>query len=392
MEPQPLEITQLFFGQALRAKEGVDEPGLREIIECFEAADRPFESLEEAYDHVLFRCVARAIYEAHPEINKFSGLSQEEARARFSKLDREILGLGAKHLGSALASCTIEEGIGSGLKREYTDKSLILNELSKKKRHIPLRSLLDRASTAIRQMKPCYMMSPYSVAQFLQPAGLEFDLLVIDEASQMRPEFALGAMARSKQMVVVGDPKQLPPTSFFDRLDDLQEEEEEEDEGVQSESILDLGLSVFRPARRLRWHYRSQHESLIAFSNMEFYDQRLILFPSAYASHPEYGVSLVEIKGHYKGRVNLPEAQRVTAAAANFMRTYPDQSLGIVALNQTQRDLIYDEMERISARESWTRDYHAVWDETLEPFFVKNLENVQGDERDVIFIFDSLWP
>ena len=355
----------------IRRKVDAAEPGLREIIECFEASDRHFDGLAAAYDKVLYHSICRAAYVSHPDLNRFSGLSQQEARARFQDLDRQILELGRKQLTAILSNRPIETGVGVGPKRDYTDRSLILNELSKKKRHIPLRKLLDRAGTAIQQMKPCFMMSPHSVSQFLKPAGLEFDLLVIDEASQMRPEFALGAIARTKQIVVVGDPKQLPPTSFFDRLDDTQDDEEE-DEGILSESILDLALSVFRPARRLRSHYRSHHESLIAFSNKEFYDGKLIVFPSPFENHPDYGVNFVEVKGHYRGRMNVPEAQRVTEAAVELMHKRPEWSLAIVALNQPQRELIVDEMDRIFARDSACEDYRAKWDNTLVPFIVKN--------------------
>ena len=125
----------------------------------------------------------------------------------------------------------------------------------------------------MQALKPCFMMSPLSVSQYLKPTGLSFDLLVIDEASQMRPEDALGAMARSGQIVVVGDPKQLPPTSFFNRMETESDDEDDDDEQVDAELILDLAQAVFRPMRRLRWHYRSRHGSLVAFSNLEFYDE-----------------------------------------------------------------------------------------------------------------------
>ena len=133
---------------------------------------------------------------------------------------------------------------------------------------------------AVQALKPCFMMSPLSVAQYIKPGALRFDLLVIDEASQMRPEDAVGAIARCDQIVVVGDPKQLPPTAFFDKNDITADEDDDADETIDAESILDQALARFRPARRLRWHYRSRHGSLIAFSNREFYDSDLIVFPS----------------------------------------------------------------------------------------------------------------
>lgn len=154
-----------------------------------------------------------------------------------------------------------------------------------------MRNLLQRAGTAIQRMKPCWMMSPLSVAQFVVPSGVTFDLVIIDESSQMKPEDALGAIARGRQLVVVGDQMQLPPTSFFDRIDIPDEEEEHSEDYVDNESILDRALSVFHPARELRWHYRSRHESLIAFSNKHFYDSKLVVFPSSLARHDDYGRS-----------------------------------------------------------------------------------------------------
>lgn len=174
------------------------------------------------------------------------------------------------------------------------------------------------------------MMSPLSVAQYLSPDQIDFDILVIDEASQMRPEDALGAIARANQVVVVGDPKQLPPTSFFDRLDEPAEEEET----LDPESILGLALNAFRPARRLRRHYRSRHESLIAFSNRRFYDNDLIVFPSPHEFGDGFGIEYRHVAGTYEGRCNVIEARAVADAAIEFMREHTDLSLGVVAVKR----------------------------------------------------------
>jgi very-short-patch-repair endonuclease len=236
------------------------------------------------------------------------------------------------------------------------------------------------------------MMSPASIAQFIRPGGAEFDLVVIDEASQMRPEEALGTIGRGRQLVVVGDPHQLPPTSFFERID-IPGEDEDEDY-VDTESILDLALAVFHPARELRWHYRSRHESLIAFSNKHFYEGKLVVFPSPTPDHADYGIEHHMVEGLYtlRASVNLPEAQAVAEAALQFMATHPDRSLGIATINQAQREILSEEMDRIFARDRHAEAYRARWEKTLEPFFVKNLENVQGDERDVIFISTVYGP
>lgn len=259
-------------------------------------------------------------------------------------------------------------------------------------KHIPIRALLDRAGAAVQALKPCFMMSPLSVAQYMKPGAMRFDLLVIDEASQMRPEDAVGAIARCDQIVVVGDPKQLPPTAFFDKNDSLVDEDDVADEAIDAESILDQALARFRPARRLRWHYRSRHGSLIAFSNRDFYDGDLIVFPSPTAVGPEVGVSLEKVDGLYLARSNVPEAMAVCRAAVEHMRKRPDRSLGIATLNTIQKQIILEEMEKLAVTDPDVEAYMAHWNETLERFFVKNLENVQGDERDTIFVSTVFGP
>jgi superfamily I DNA and/or RNA helicase len=200
------------------------------------------------------------------------------------------------------------------------------------------------------------MMSPLSVAQFLKPRCLRVELLVIDEASQMRPEESLGSIARADQAVIVGDPMQLPPTSFFDRADHAVQTDEEAEEIVDSESILDLALNTYRPARELRWHYRSRHESLIAFSNRRVYDDKLIVFPSPLdpdkaKRERKLGVFHHRVGGKYKSSLNIPEAQAVAEAAFAFMRDDPDRSLGVVTLNQAQREVLLSEIDRLVARD-----------------------------------------
>ncbi len=256
--------------------------------------------LSMAFDRVLHHALARLAFASHPELDRFTSLGQEEARARFKALDAQVTDLSRKMLASQLATRHVPTGNGVGKRSDYTDRALILLETGKQKRHIPIRQLLDRAGAAVQALKPCFMMSPLSVAQYLKPTGLRFDLLVIDEASQMRPEDALGAIARSDQFVVVGDPKQLPPTAFFARLDAEADNDETDDEQVDAESILDLAQAVFRPMRRLRWHYRSRHGSLVAFSNREFYDGDLIVFPSPADPDATQGVMTTKVEGIYK--------------------------------------------------------------------------------------------
>ncbi|MEK7393937.1 MAG: DEAD/DEAH box helicase, partial [Fibrobacterota bacterium] len=240
------------------------------------------------------------------------------------------------------------------------------------------------------------MMSPLSVAHYLKPESVRFDMLVMDEASQIRPEEALGAIARAAQVIVVGDPNQLPPTSFFERsIEAADDDEGDEETGAAfsgTQSILEVA-NQFYPTRYLKWHYRSHHQSLIAFSNARFYDGRLIVFPSPSDRNPQLGVTYHYIEGAtYSSRQNLTEAVRVVDATLEHVALHPDLSLGVATLNLTQRNLIEELLEqRVRGDKSWTT-YCAQWEQKGLPFFVKNLENVQGDERDVIFVSTTFGP
>jgi superfamily I DNA and/or RNA helicase len=250
---------------------------------------------------------------------------------------------------------------------------------------IALRRLFKNAGEAIRAYTPCVMMSPMSVAQYLEPGKHAFDLLVIDEASQMRPEDALGAMLRCSQAIIVGDPEQLPPSDFFVAADDGDAQQAED---APEESILELGRRCWHPMRMLDVHYRSRHQSLISYSNREFYDERLLVCPSPVLEDPEFGVSCRRVDGAYEagqGR-NHDEARAIVEEAAMLMRQRIDRSIGIVAVNQAQRDLIESIMDERAASDPDIQAYRQAWDGHLEEFFIKNLENVQGDERDIILI------
>jgi superfamily I DNA and/or RNA helicase/very-short-patch-repair endonuclease len=222
----------------------------------------------------------------------------------------------------------------------------------------------------------------------LEPGALEFDLLVTDEASQLRPEDAFGALCRARQAAIIGDPLQLPPTSFFDRMADDDEVDEAEQTPVDdSESILDVAAAAWSPIRRLRWHYRSRHESLIAFSNAEFYEGQLVVFPAPAPLSDELGVKFVPVpQGVYAAGRNETEAQCVVDALVEHLRSRPDESIGVATMNFKQRDLIDEQLQLRAKDDPALRE---AIDRALaghEPMFVKNLENVQGDERDVILV------
>jgi len=233
------------------------------------------------------------------------------------------------------------------------------------------------------------MMSPLSVAQFIEPGAMQFDVVIFDEASQVEPADALGAIARGKQLLLVGDPKQLPPTQFFEAA--VSDSRDEGDDGAASltdmESILDRG-SIVLPSVRLRWHYRSRHESLIAFSNEAFYDSQLVVFPSSHTDASEYGVDLrYEPNDLYErggSRTNPQQAKRVAQWVFEHARMHPELSLGVGTFSVAQQQAVLDEIESLRREDD---SLEAFFDRGRdEPFFVKNLETIQGDERDVILL------
>jgi hypothetical protein len=284
------------------------------------------------------------------------------------------------------------------------EMKILRGEMGKKRGHMALRRLFAQAGHAVQRIKPVLLMSPISVAQFLPPGTLTFDLLVIDEASQVRPEDALGAIARAGQIVVVGDQKQLPPTSFFDRVlaDDAPDEGiDEEGAGLlgsaatagSMESILSLCEARGLTARMLQWHYRSRDPSLIAVSNSEFYDDALILPPSPLQKNPAYGLCFTRVDGVYdRGgkRDNRIEGEALVARVAEHARVDPQLSLGIVTFSTAQRNLITELLEFARRSDPVLNDF--LREGQAEDLFVKNIENVQGDERDVILISVGYGP
>jgi superfamily I DNA and/or RNA helicase len=281
----------------------------------------------------------------------------------------------------------LSEGRPSALNRNADPVvSKILHEHEKKRKLMPTRYLLENYFKTVSDLKPLFLMSPLSVSTYLPPDA-SFDLVVFDEASQIFPEDALGAIYRGKEAIIVGDEHQLPPTSFFLALDEEATDDEENysEDNEDYESILDLASGAF-PSKRLLWHYRSKDESLIAFSNHEIYDSSLYSFPNP-SKRPENGVHAHYIKeGVYlkKSRNNPLEAKATAALLFALAKKYPERSFGIVAFSESQQDAIYDAIDEL-------REKDASLEKTLfarqeEPLFVKNLETVQGDERDVILL------
>ena len=332
--------------------------------------------------------VLRAMLKQSPELENFDGRKFEELIDEFCTLDIRRL-----ELARAEVAASHWEGIGRPRGGNMAEAvQLLKHEMQKQRRHLPLRELLSRTGSAVQAVKPVFMMSPLSVAQYLEPGVLEFDMLLIDEASQVRPVEALGAAARCRQMVVVGDDQQMPPTQFFGRvLGDVQiDKDTPEMQAGDVESILGLAIARNMPQRMLRWHYRSKHESLIAVSNREFYDNQLYVVPSPERTG-ELGVKWRFVEGgtFLKGR-NDVEAKVVAEAIIRHAKERPKWTLGVAAFSVSQRDAILEELARLRKSRP---ELESFFDPNApDPFFVKNLENVQGDERDAIFVSVGYGP
>lgn len=272
--------------------------------------------------------------------------------------------------------------------RAADEMSILLHELNKKRNIMPLRKLFRSIPNLLLKLKPCLMMSPLSVSYFLEAETYRFDMVIFDEASQIFPQDAIGAIFRAKQVIIAGDSKQLPPTNFFaasasnDADFDFDDEDEDMEE-MNFDSILEEASSNL-PNRSLLWHYRSRYEELISFSNQEIYQNNLITFPSSTVQIPDTGVEYVYVEnGVYENRCNRAEAREIVRMVADHIKQHPNRSLGIIAFSESQQSVIEDEINKFRMQHPFNERF---FDEDKdEPFFVKNLENVQGDERDTIF-------
>jgi hypothetical protein len=325
-------------------------------------------------DEVLKRFVSA---EHELRIQEFRALDDE-----FTKVSREWIR--AKLCAGLPATDSIQRNSEWGILR---------HEITKKKQHKPLRQLLQEIPSVVLRLTPCLLMSPLSIAQYLSAEVSNFDPVVFDEASQIPVWDAIGAMARGKQVVMVGDPKQLPPTNFFGRSDST----DVDDDIVEGdlESILDECLGASLPTRNLSWHYRSRHESLIAFSNHRYYGGGLVTFPSPVTD--DRAVSFHLVKGRYEkggARINQPEAQALVADLVSRLRRpgfrESGLTIGVVTFNSEQQGLIEDLLDAERRKDPGLEPYFSEIE--LEPVFVKNLESVQGDERDIMYFSITYGP
>ena len=320
------------------------------------------------------------------ELVQYNGVTLNDARKSLKELDGKLITLASVEVNNAAVdNADPPRGIGFGKKSEFTEQSLLDHQLNLKRRQPP-RKVIPRARQALMEYFPCWMMVPSEVAQLL-PRSADFDLVIIDEASQMTPEHSMSALMRAQTALIAGDTNQLPPTNFFRNLNS--NDEIDEDVDTVEESILELANIQFHPKHRLLWHYRSKHEDLIAFSNHYVYDSELVIFPSPGSAKDELGVSLVRVNGRFQRGINPTEVQAMADAIEKFMEETPHRSLGVAVMNQAQMEQLDAEVARRTSVNKKVADYIDKWEaheEGLEKFFVKNLESIQGDERDVIFV------
>lgn len=373
------------------ARRAVEEKGLHSLVQAFQQGQVGHTRLVPTAERAMLENWHRQKMEQDHVLRQFRGATHEATIERFRRVDEDSMGLVRSILRARLAEKIPTPGATVSASSE---SGILQRELKKKTRHLPCRQLFAQLPNLLPVLKPCVMMSPLSVAQYLDPEKTSFDLVVFDEASQITVWDAIGSLARGQKAIVVGDSRQLPPTNFFGTSD--KEDVEVDEHSVEDlESILEEAVACGMPEHKLRWHYRSRHESLITFSNIQYYDGNLLTFPSAVDRHPNFGVKLHEVKGVYDlgvTRTNKIEAEAIVSAIVERLRD-PErkgQSIGVVTFNSQQQTLIEDLLDAARRKH---RDIEPYFGKAVaEPVFVKNLENVQGDERDVIFFSPTFGP
>jgi very-short-patch-repair endonuclease len=340
-----------------------------------------------------------AVIRDRPPLERFQSLTHEQRVLEFRELDQAVLVENRVKLIQQLRDAAQDRLRGEAARAGLPH---LQRQITRQRNIAPLRRTMQLSGAAIRAVKPCFMMSPMTVAQMLPGGEPVFDLVIFDEASQLPTEDAVGAVIRGWRLVVVGDPKQLPPTNFFAVASGHVPTERYDDGNPlfdDSESILEEFMGAGVPMSRLKWHYRSAHESLITYSNIQFYDAELYTFPSVDAGTSHMGLQFEFVEGRYEGAgLNLIEARRVSEEVVQFARQQLARqargaeplTLGVGTFNMRQQLAIQDELERLRRADPSIEPFFDRG--AREPFFVKNLENIQGDERDVIFLSVTYGP
>jgi hypothetical protein len=335
-----------------------------------------------AFERAYWNRRLEVLYREEPELAEdLRGGAFQRWVDEFRELDRKLVRTGADRLIRRREDMRTSHVAAPG-----SEADLLRREARKKRRHLPVRTLLSRIPTLLSELKPCLMMSPLTVSHFLAPEHA-FDLVVFDEASQVPPQDAVNCIYRGRQLVVAGDSRQLPPTPFFQiaELDKLAPEYEDASTQEDMESILEACAALL-PVYTLRWHYRSRSESLIAFSNRHIYDGVLVTFPSAQHRSRRLGVGFVHVpEGVYdRGGTacNRPEAKEVARRLMHFLLDGTGRSVGVIAFNTAQANAISEELDLLKVQHPELEQHFR--SDRLNGVFVKHLEAVQGDERDVI--------
>ena len=372
------------WSEWLEAKEKMDAYRVNALTEALEARSiLPQDAEAELY--IAFCCwLAPQLIDDCEQLRQFKASTHEQLIENFRKLDADVAKATSNHI-AAIAAQIVPDPFAKDSPKEF---GVLAKELSKKTKHKPVRALISEMGMCLLDLCPCMMMSPLSVAQFLPANFNNFDLVVFDEASQMTTWDSVGAIARGKNVIVVGDPKQMPPTNFFNRA----EEEDSDEEDLQS--ILDQALAARLHHLRLKGHYRSRHETLIAFSNSKYYENSLMTYPAS--NTKDSAVTLHRVAGVYtkgKGRNNPIEAKAVVAEVIKRLTDSEQckKSIGIVTLNSEQQRTIEDLLDDARRQHPDIEHYFHSTD-TYDGVFVKNLESVQGDERDIIMLSFAYGP
>jgi len=367
-----------------RIRKDVEEIGLKEFIDMAMEQALVVQHLEPAFQKRFYQSWIDATYLKDTSLQNFIGSTFRSIIKQFKTLDVQQIEFARKRVSQKLAQQRPHDFFSNAASSE---QAILRHEGAKKRKHKPIRQLFSEINNLLLTLKPCFLMSPLSVSHYLDPQHFSFDVVVFDEASQILPENAIGAIMRCKQTIVVGDDKQLPPTGFFNSIGSEEFIDEEITEMGAFDSILEECSGLNIPQVMLKWHYRSEDESLISFSNYHFYDNGLNTFPNTQHDRHLSGVEFVHVSdGIYdmgKSRQNVKEAQRVAELAFEHFQQFPSHSLGVVAFSQAQQMAILDQLEIMRRSQP---EFESFFDENKEEaFFVKNLENVQGDERDVMF-------
>lgn len=346
------------------------------------------EYIVDAYLKRFYYLWLDAVLPKFPAVQKFRRRVQTQTINEFCELDKGQFKIAQARVRERVLGRIPDFNSINGARDEI---AILKRELNKQRRLMPLRKLFMAIPNLVTSLRPCFMMSPLSVSVFLEAKSYNFDLVIFDEASQVHTEDAIGAIMRGKQVIIVGDTKQLPPTSFFSASLNDEDFDVDSDEVIENsdagayESILDEAVAVL-PERSLRWHYRSRNEHLIAFSNIKIYNSQLITFPSSTESAPDSGVEYVYVKDGVYDRGgkknNIAEARKVADLIFEHFKKYPNRSLGVVTFSEAQQSAV--DAAICQKRLQDPRFDKFFIEDKEEPFFIKNLENVQGDERDTI--------